>query len=635
MSSQVKSSQLIVFFRSLVLSFVLLFGFSVAAFADLIYITGDGCSVNYLTQDSSGKFIESKDVLPKLSDQSEYPYYREIYSFKKNNLNRILVTRRDAHNDTQVMIYDPENFSSPLVSKNISDISAWHGHSGGLAEFGNSIIIGKGNAIYEINPETCAFIGEPYLISDNSDDELDLIVHEGLIFVGEAIIRGNTFKFEIMDKLGNVTGSVSDFYPEDLISSGKNLYFYDNYEARSNISSGVYSLDYNGIKNGTLTLNDFLSSYAKKVVDGQVAGFCSDGEGGFYYVPTDKVVADILGRYDANDYTGNRVCHYDGTKSTEVYSDSNSIFGNVGYDPASETLFLQSIHVVGEGRDADQYVDSVTFTILKKNSNGEFELVQTLENMDSDEMALISKISSSSEPEDEKQENEKQDEPKQEEPTITTPEQPTIDTTSKDVQDNVKKTLGITDSTTQIETISEDSSIMSKEKRSEADVENEIPDNEKAALIFPLIKPTRTRIYIVKVSYEDLLKYVDPGDPIYVVMTNIKSTAFDIYNSASIGAKIIDDKGNEITKMPTKAEADSKGINVAGLMTAGGSYSTVITTDAEEEQQDTDPEQEEQNNDPGHAGTSCNGGFGFFASAFLVASLLCRRYFNDLGLRRG
>ena len=134
-----------------------------------------------------------------------------------------------------------------------------------------------------------------------------------------------------------------------------------------------------------------------------------------------------------------------------LYNSSKAYDDIHGYDAMNEILFLGNTDP-SRGRDGRKF-HFVDF--LQKDSDGQFRIVYS--SSYSGRAALINKISSSSEPEDEKQ-----DDPKEEETTITTPELPTIDTTSKDVQDNIKNTLGITDSTPQFETISKDSSIMSK-----------------------------------------------------------------------------------------------------------------------------------------------------------------------------
>ena len=129
-----------------------------------------------------------------------------------------------------------------------------------------------------------------------------------------------------------------------------------------------------------------------------------------------------------------------------LYNSSKAYDDIHGYDAMNEILFLGNT-------DPSRLISARLY--LYVDSDGQFRIVYS--SSYSGRAALINKISSSSEPEDEKQ-----DDPKEEETTITTPELPTIDTTSKDVQDNIKNTLGITDSTTQFETISKDSSIMSK-----------------------------------------------------------------------------------------------------------------------------------------------------------------------------
>ena len=198
-----------------------------AAFADLV-IVSDEVRVNYYTEDSSGKFTETKDVLPPITEQvasrvpeydaHKYPYYCDIAAFKVGGKNRVLVIRRDSddlsENNSHFMIFDPEDFSKPIAS---NDFTLPHGHTGGFEwALGNSIVLGnniifaQSNKIYELNPATCELVGDPYQYSENTASEADVFVHDGLIFAVETS-DNNTFKVEIMDKLGNVTGTVSDF----------------------------------------------------------------------------------------------------------------------------------------------------------------------------------------------------------------------------------------------------------------------------------------------------------------------------------------------------------------------------------------------------------------------------------------
>ena len=287
-------------FFTLTISLILLF--SAVASADIIYISSDSCSVNYFKQDSSGNFHESKDVLPRITSQTPsddgyiYPYYDRVFAFRHNNKDRVLITKRISSDDLlHVMIYDPQDFSAPLAS---NDVTIPHCHSGGVEVFGNNIIIAKGNAVYEMNPETCEFVGEPYKASDSIGHEIDVLVHEGSIYLAE-YVGGK--RLEIMDKLGNITGRVDDFNPS-MISSSGSIYFKASIYNGSSRVPGIFRMNHNEVKNRILTSNDLFtnSNYATKVVSGEILSFCPDGEGGCYYVPADETIAEDWG----NEYIG-------------------------------------------------------------------------------------------------------------------------------------------------------------------------------------------------------------------------------------------------------------------------------------------------------------------------------------------
>ena len=359
-------------YLSVIFSFVILC--NAAAFADVIYISDDGCSVHYLKQDSSGKFQEIQNVLPKITNQTETedgyktPYYDRIAAFKHNNKERVFVIRRnsDSYDSTTVMIYAAENFSKPLASKNY-DIA--DGHWSGVVEFGNNILVGQGHALYEMNPETCAIVGEPYFTSDFVGDEFDLAVHDGLIYLNEAILSGSRyFKLEIMDKVGHVIGVINNADFADIFSSGENLYCKIYRKTNGKVDGGVYLLYPDKFKNQNMTFDKFFSNkeYYKQVVSFEVAHVCSDGKGGFFYTPDEH-----------------NIHHYDGTTDTTVYYSSTQC--DVAYDPASETLLCVSY-------------SSNEIGVLKKNSSGKFTLVQTYPGL-FEEAAFISKISFDEEPE--------------------------------------------------------------------------------------------------------------------------------------------------------------------------------------------------------------------------------------------
>ncbi|MBQ9594521.1 MAG: S8 family serine peptidase [Synergistaceae bacterium] len=155
-------------------------------------------------------------------------------------------------------------------------------------------------------------------------------------------------------------------------------------------------------------------------------------------------------------------------------------------------------------------------------------------------------------------------------------------------------------------------------ERTAEDVADEIPSGETAKLVFPLITPATTKVYVFKVNYSDLLNSgLKAGDPIYVRMTDLTNTSSIVslnkntrVSASTTPAKIVDNYGNEITKVPSSSTG---GINVAGLMIGNTTYSTVITT----------TKSGSRNYSGSGGGGGCNGFAMTFAGIMLLCPLFC------------
>ena len=312
----------------------------------------------YVKQESSEKFTRISDVLPEITERSDnrYPYYDEIAAFTVNGKNRVIVFRRESDTSVTISTYDPENFSTPVASKT-HEIP--NGHDGGIDILGNNIIFAEANVIYEMNPETCEIVNT-YQYSDYVGSEADVIVHDGLIFVSEFILGNDdpTFKLEILSAVNKdkVTGSINGL-TVDLASSGNNLYC-------SGGGDGIYLMKYNDFKNLTLNESDEnFSKYTTLAINGEVAAFCSDGNGGLYYILREDFITTEGGR---SFVIGKKIYHYDGSKSTQVYS-SDTQLGSLVYDPVDKALFA------GLYPDVDTPSLMGFYFALTQNSNGAFE----------------------------------------------------------------------------------------------------------------------------------------------------------------------------------------------------------------------------------------------------------------------
>ncbi len=211
----------------------------------------------------------------------------------------------------------------------------------------------------------------------------------------------------------------------------------------------------------------------------------------------------------------------------------------------------------------------------------------------------------------------------------TTPDETNMNIESEDVVTNLLETLGVSDNNEVAELPVDDETIVSTKQRSASDVAGEVPSKETLKLVLPLITPKETKIYVFAIDRSKLRDLFKVGEEIFVHMTNKNTaSASGFYASASEGAKLVDDYGKEIKTFPA-----SGNINVAGLMQAGGSYSTIITSSAPEPQQPDDSQKPDDQEEPKETSDNvlespsgtCNGGFGILALAVLGASLVFRK----------
>ena len=514
--------------------------------------------------------------------------------------------RRDSSTSATAIIYNPENFSTPLASKELAITS---GHWGGLEAFGSNIIFAKSNNIYKMNPTTGEII-DTYKYADNTGSEVDVLVHDGSIFAGEAISDngGVSYKLEIMDELGNVTGTVANFNPV-MISSGSKLYFYDNFSSRSHLDPGVFLMKHEKAKNVNtdVTSESFNpDDYSTKVVESQVAGICPDGNGGFYYIPVDNPITNNTGNYNANDYTGTHVYHYDGTNATEVYA-STDMIGYVGYDPLSKTLFIGSLHVIGDDLHYGDSEPNISIVALRANSSGKFEAVTTFPNVGNINIALVSKTPSNSTQNDSTNNNTDTNNQTNND-TYERPSTTITEDNKKEIRDALKETFQeladlITDDTEVF--YIEDSDAEVGTTRSESDVQaDEVPSGQVLAKVLPATTIKTPGIYYFTVDLSNLTA----GATIYwhscprnVINNNVSAAAGDSDSAAVFYT-------SDMKKTSTVPTTD-KSVIVATYLDAGN-YAPIITTASE-------------NKNLNSSSGGCNAGLSF--AGLLLGLLLIKR----------
>lgn len=349
-------------FFTLTISFILLLcGVSSADFAfvslDLTpeYDYVRSGVLRYITQDSSGNIQETSHHLTA----NGYELDDMIFFFRHNNQKRLFAAMHNG-NRAAFAVYDPDDFSAPLVLSEITDADlANFGLRKGplyrLYEFGNNILIEtesydeSESAVYgsviEVNPETCKIVG-----AYTANGSLSLAVYKNVIYVVSEEEKGVL----MMDRLRHVTGKVSTdidasrSVPIVITPSGENLYVL--------INKGIYRVS-GDISNLTMTGEEFLNNYAVKVADTGTSDILSrkwiwpDGNGGLYYF--------ILNE-DGNEK--HEIRHWDGSKNSTVYTSGNNMF-YLRYDSVAETMLI-----------GDDNVRSAVYRIaaLKKNSAGNF-----------------------------------------------------------------------------------------------------------------------------------------------------------------------------------------------------------------------------------------------------------------------
>ena len=357
--------------RVVLLIFVLLFSFSAISSADVVYISvsDDRSTINYVEESASGDFQVTHNILPPMSEE-QYSGYKGVLGFISNNQKRLLVVSSN-ESGLYAAVYDTEDFSHPLASREISSIGFDNVDS--IVSFDNNILIGGGANIVELNPDTLEVIGSYIHNNGDASDWSELFVHNNAIYNG---ITSSSAEILIMDKLGHIAGRVKDaayfdgFFNYMIASSGGELYlstFRSEYPDK-----GIYRLEHNTIKNIEITSEELFQKYAVKVVSGEVSGICSDGNGGLYYC-----LNEDYGRI-GDDYIYNvYIEHWDGKETTRIFDVSDFFSDTEGYfphervelkfDPFNKTLFVK--------------VAYFGYIALKQDTSGQYNAVQKIEDV--------------------------------------------------------------------------------------------------------------------------------------------------------------------------------------------------------------------------------------------------------------
>lgn len=271
------------FFTALIFLSVFLCG---ASWADVVYIGDSYNTVNYICQDSSGNFHETRDILPSLAS---FDYsagsYGSVFSFTHNGRSKFLISKNEpiegAYDSKCILtLYDAENLSAPLVSRDMSSYGMMY--ADGLAEYGSGLIMSYSSSsdciLAEINPDTLEIKGQPYKHWNESRGycESSLAVSGDIIYVSFASrTKEGSFDTQlvIMDRPGNIVSRIKGLdtaferrASKHMALSGGKFYFTTTSRFFVPSVEGIYCVDYERVKNLELTSSDLMHNYADKVI---------------------------------------------------------------------------------------------------------------------------------------------------------------------------------------------------------------------------------------------------------------------------------------------------------------------------------------------------------------------------------
>lgn len=366
----------------LVCLFLLFCGMS---YADVIYISRDNLSVNSLTLNASGDIHVTDNILPRLSADSSNILVRTgydgVFAFTASDKKRLLVSEY-LQGKLNISIYDPEDLSVPLASKELSsaDISRIDSYAtdenhvliAGIKPIQRSLILPQANeaVIITIDPETCSIIGEPYRHSSTRGSVVSVYIaaHEGSVYalynLYDGTVGGSPLYEASVRNGSNIKTFSSPVHLDPFTSNEGSIYVssnnpYDNYGSINpdlvtpSSHQGIYRLNHAQILSASSSDSSLpLMNYAEKVVDDITDTICPDGHGGLYYL-----VYDYGSRTDG--YYGYRryIGHWDGSMAKRIYdAKSRTESGTVSmnslyYDVNSRTLFVSLNSVLAAMRE--------------------------------------------------------------------------------------------------------------------------------------------------------------------------------------------------------------------------------------------------------------------------------------------
>lgn len=407
-------------FSALILFSALLF--CKASYGDVFYISSNKHSINRITSGLS----EVQNALPEL----EASKYENIFSFTHDGHNRLFITQRDEEN-FYAFIYDAENLSVPLVSK---DLSLW-GIAGidTLSELDNNILLAgekysapaaegsnvivRDGFIAELNPETLELAGEIYTFFDaqkfgaiyspesymNYDIdvwfmEVYAYAHKNIIYASreESTIletgAGSLFELSIMNKSGNITGKIhSPVHLNKFVSSGSSLYvstkhpYYNvgtinpdivnpqNFDFFSDL--GIYRIEHDRIQNELQTHSgDFeLADYSEHVITDTTGSIYPDGEGGLFYTTWEYyTLSNDEVSYVLTDSNERYIYHWDGSRSERVYDagEAQNLSG-LEYDTGLKVVFTSlngNITAINQSGQSQVFGEAKDFAVVNMPS---------------------------------------------------------------------------------------------------------------------------------------------------------------------------------------------------------------------------------------------------------------------------
>ena len=314
--SRVAKSQALVFVSAVIVLLVFLLT-STANAATFAYITESADNAVYLCTlavGSDGFEITSEKKIATLEEQGEGQGGQNLdgyglLAFKHKGESRLVVTQND-----EFYVYNPSDLNTPLVSRDLKDESIETISKVSENEYKDHPIFVYGGSetgwgVFEFNPETCSVVYGTVGAGDIVANDVDKIVVSGdniFITITDYNNGQETDSIALIDTSGSVLKQSDGITKVETMKhiDGK-VYFSGEY----NDEWGLFTID------ADMNVSEVFTDQ-----DGEIDGFASDGEGGFYYAKLDV---------DDDDFFV--PCHWDSSTSKHTELGENAYSGNLWF----------------------------------------------------------------------------------------------------------------------------------------------------------------------------------------------------------------------------------------------------------------------------------------------------------------